>query len=84
MRNVEDAKSVLQMIAQTPDLTVFIAIRSQWGKGLEVQKAVDAHIEGMYDFGYAEPVCSIFRMLQGTSKQRSLRQPFSLHTQLRR
>jgi hypothetical protein len=56
------------MIANKPSLTVFAAIRSQWGKGLEVQKAVEAHFEGMYESGYAEPRrgSSLLDMLQGT------------------
>jgi hypothetical protein len=67
--DVDGAKEILQMISKKPDLTVFAAIRSQWGKGLEVQKAVDAHIEGMYESGYAEPGrggYGILDMLQGT------------------
>jgi hypothetical protein len=57
------------MIAEEPNLTVFAAIRSQWGTGLEVQKAVDEHIAGMYDSGYAEPCRGgggICDMLRGT------------------
>jgi len=67
--DVEGAKEILQMIAKKPGLTVFAAIRSQWGKDLEVKKAVDAHIEGMYESGYAEPGrggYGILDMLEGT------------------
>jgi len=56
-------------LPKKPELTVFAAIRSQWGEGLEVKKAADAHIEGMYESGYAEPGRGgggIFDMLEDT------------------
>ena len=53
--DVENAKEILQMISKDTGLTVFKAIRSQWGEGLEVKKAADKHIEGMYESGYADP-----------------------------
>jgi hypothetical protein len=66
--NVESAKEILQIIAKKPDLTVFAAIRSQWGEGLDLEEAAEAHIEGMYESGYAEPSWGggIFDMLQKT------------------
>jgi len=67
--DVEKAKESLQMISKNPKLTVFAAIRSQWGEGLKVKEAVDAHIEGMYESGYAEPSrggFDLFGMLEGT------------------
>ena len=58
------------MMAKNPDLTVFAAVRSQWGKGLDVKEAVDMHIKGMYD---SDHVClshcdtdGIFGILQET------------------
>ena len=56
------------MISKKPDLTVFAAIRSQWGKGLDLEKAANAHIEGMYESDYADPTWDggIFGMLQET------------------
>lgn len=43
------------VVAKEPSLGVFVAIRSEWGHGLEIQKAVDVHIKDMYDSEYAEP-----------------------------
>jgi hypothetical protein len=58
------------MISKKPELTVFAAIRSQWGQGLAIKEAVDKHIEGMYQSGYAEPSrgsnWNIFTMLEDT------------------
>jgi hypothetical protein len=54
---------------QKPGIGVFAAIRSQWGKGLELEKVADTHIEGMYESGYAEPTHGgggIFDMLEET------------------
>jgi hypothetical protein len=66
----DDAKEVLLAIIKEPKLSVFAAIRSKWGHGLEIKKAVDAHIEGMYDSGDAEPSRGddegLFGMLQET------------------
>jgi len=67
--DIEDAKNILLAVSKKRGLSVFAVIRSTWGKGLEVQKAVDAHIEGMYESGYAEPTRGgggIFDMLEGT------------------
>jgi len=67
--DTEDAKEILRMIAKKPDLTVFAAIRSQWGKGLDAKNTVDAHIEGMYQSGYADPRrggYGLFDMLEET------------------
>lgn len=66
--DVESAKEILSMIAEKPGLTVFTAIRSTWGQGLEIQKAAERHIEGMYDSGYSEPGfgATIFTMLRDT------------------
>jgi hypothetical protein len=54
---------------QKPGIGVFAAIRSQWDKGLELEKVADAHIEGMYESGFAEPTRGggdIFDMLEET------------------
>ncbi|KIM74396.1 hypothetical protein PILCRDRAFT_828232 [Piloderma croceum F 1598] len=67
--DVESAKEILETIATNPKLTVFNAIRSQWGTGIDVQKAAEAHIEGMYESGYAEPSrggWDMMDMLRGT------------------
>ena len=67
---MDSAKEVLQIIAKKPGLTVFAAIRSQWGKGLDAKMAADLHIEGMYGTDYAYPSrCGgwgIFEMLKKT------------------
>ena len=66
--DIESAKEVLQIMAENPKLTVFAAIRSQWGEGLDLEKAAEEHIEGMYESGYAEPTGGdgIFGMLRKT------------------
>lgn len=67
--DAEAAKEILLKIVKKPGLGVFEAIRSTWGKGVEIRKAVKAHIDGMYDSGYAEPCRGgggIFDMLYGT------------------
>jgi hypothetical protein len=66
--DVETAKDIFRTMSKDPALGVFAAIRLKWGKGLEIQDAVDAHIEGMYDSGYAEPTWGdgIFGMLSET------------------
>jgi len=66
--DVETAKDIFRTMTKDPALGVFAAIRLKWGKGLEIQDAVDAHIEGMYDSGYAEPTWGdgIFGMLSET------------------
>jgi hypothetical protein len=67
--DIESAKNILETIAENPKLTVFKAIRSQWGTGIKVHKAAEEHIEGMYESGYAEPRRGgggILDMLRGT------------------
>jgi len=65
----EAAKEILLKIAKEPALGVFGTIRSTWGKGAEIEMAVQLHFDGMYESGYAEPRRGgngIFDMLQGT------------------
>jgi hypothetical protein len=66
--DVESAKDILSKIANTPKLTVFAAIRSNWGTGLAMQEAAKAHMDGMYKSGYCEPTSDggILCMLRGT------------------
>jgi hypothetical protein len=68
--DVESAKEVLSLISKKPSLTVFAAIRSQWGQGLAIKGAVDKHFEGMYESGYLEPSRGydddIFTMMKDT------------------
>ena len=72
--DIEDAKTILLAVSKKRGLSVFAAIRSTWGKGLQVQRAVDAHIDGMYESGYAEPTRGggIFDMLEGTRQLATL------------
>lgn len=55
-------------IAKKPELGVFGAIRSTWGNGFEIQKAVKAHFDGLSESPYAEPWGgnTIFYMLEAT------------------
>lgn len=67
--DLEAAKEILLKVGKKPSLGVFGTIRSTWGKGAEIQKAVQAHFDGLYDSGYAEPRRGgngIFDMLQMT------------------
>jgi hypothetical protein len=61
-------KGILKMMAKKPGLTVFSAIRSQWGEGIDIQNAVDKHMEEMLESGHMEPEygATIFSVLQGT------------------
>lgn len=56
------------MMAKEPGLTVFAAIRSRWGEGMDVRNAVDKHMEEMHDSAHMEPdfEATIFSVLQGT------------------
>src|ERR1700722_5246441 len=68
--NIDYAQKILHALADQPGLSIFKAIRSTWGHGLEVKKAVDQHIEDMYESGECEPGRgdTMFDMLSGTRK----------------